>query len=935
MVPPKGSDNDRSGLDSATGGLVVGDSRESLTDYHPRPGFGSQGKPIQVLANMYSTRFNKPQGEAPSVFHFDVEINPVVKVANQKKPKSLMEDVFKQACQEATGDLKKALDAGAFDLAKNVYTPFKICNEGQKKEIIVSLREDGRETDDDKRRFRVVFQYANKLDLDTIRQFCNGDRQTETTNNEMLASTQAMNVLFRQDASLNYKPVGAQGRRFFGLEGRVPLSNGGEILLGFMQSFRFTNSGMPAMQLDTAYSAFVAPGLLHQVAPALLGAGGGGGGRGGFDRGRGRGGPPGGRPGGGGLDSISPPQLRKLNEILRTARFTPTHRQAFDHSPTQRVYTIRGITSQAAADLKFLLSGRDGGVDRMVSVVDYFQQQYNVTTTKPRLPCIAYGQKNYIPMEFVQILPFNSIPMRSLSSDQTAEMIRVAAKRPDERRAMIGEWRQKLNYANLPKLKAWGVEVQQNMSQVKARVINPPDVMYGANKTARANFGGWNLKGLRFTKPGRPLKSWAVLSFDRMCTVQDLQKFLSYFIPVLNQSGCPVENNRPDLLHLNPDQGGPNAGLDAGLKQAARQAYLQNRVDPQLVIVILPRKDTIMYSEIKRIAAESLKLPIVTQCLQGMKIKQERGLDQYCGNISMKIHCKLGGVTHQVRIPALDERTMMIGADVTHPPPKGGAVPPSIVCTVSTTSGANLNMCPSIRLQEGRTEIIRDFEDMVYNHIKMFEQKGKTKPEKILVFRDGVSEGQYGLVVQNELRAIRLAAARFSDNYKPKVTFTICAKRHHMRFFASKPADADRTGNLPPGDIDSGSLSTLEFVTPTPSTFTSKRMQGFKGLHVPLTSNIVVADENGFTADSMQQMCNHLCYSYQRATRSVSMIPVAYYADIVAEKCRPLVYTEDDSLVEPSVSSGTGGRDTMEFDPLRLKKRIEDSLDFNSVGWYM
>ena len=215
-----------------------------------------------------------------------------------------------------------------------------------------------------------------------------------------------------------------------------------------------------------------------------------------------------------------------------------------------------------------------------------------------------------------------------------------------------------------------------------------------------------------------------------------------------------MENNRPDLLHLNPDQGGPNAGLDAGLKQAARQAYLQNRVDPQLVIVILPvrksprlwppintgvsaqrhnhvQRDQAHCGRVSKIGAALLNFhgnsaevpniqPIVTQCLQGMKIKQERGLDQYCGNISMKIHCKLGGVTHQVRIPALDERTMMIGADVclrsalfvmdlaesvkvTHPPPKGGAVPPSIVCTVSTTSGANLNMCPSIRLQEGRT----------------------------------------------------------------------------------------------------------------------------------------------------------------------------------------------------------------------------------------
>lgn len=32
-----------------------------------------------------------------------------------------------------------------------------------------------------------------------------------------LVATQAMNVLLRQDVSLHYKAVGAQGRRFFGL----------------------------------------------------------------------------------------------------------------------------------------------------------------------------------------------------------------------------------------------------------------------------------------------------------------------------------------------------------------------------------------------------------------------------------------------------------------------------------------------------------------------------------------------------------------------------------------------------------------------------------------------------------------------------------------------------------------------------------------------
>ena len=37
---------------------------------------------------------------------------------------------------------------------------------------------------------------------------------------------------------------------------------------------------------------------------------------------------------------------------------------------------------------------------------------------------------------------------------------------------------------------------------------------------------------------------------------------------------------------------------------------------------------------------------------------------------------------------------------------------------------------------------------MMYNHIMLFENNSRVKPEKILVFRDGVSEGQYAQVVE-------------------------------------------------------------------------------------------------------------------------------------------------------------------------------------------
>lgn len=48
----------------------------------------------------------------------------------------------------------------------------------------------------------------------------------------------------------------------------------------------------------------------------------------------------------------------------------------------------------------------------------------------------------------------------------------------------------------------------------------------------------------------------------------------------------------------------------------------------------------------------------------------------------------------------------------------------------------------------------------------------------------------------------------------------------------------------------------------------------------------VLMDENGFTSDSMQQFCYHLCYLFSRCTRSVSIVPPAYYAHLLAYRAR-------------------------------------------------
>jgi eukaryotic translation initiation factor 2C len=53
----------------------------------------------------------------------------------------------------------------------------------------------------------------------------------------------------------------------------------------------------------------------------------------------------------------------------------------------------------------------------------------------------------------------------------------------------VRNWRRILDYSNLPKVKAWNVEINPNMMNIDARVLQPPQVQYGAGQSQRPNFG--------------------------------------------------------------------------------------------------------------------------------------------------------------------------------------------------------------------------------------------------------------------------------------------------------------------------------------------------------------------------------------------------------------------------------------------------------------
>lgn len=77
----------------------------------------------------------------------------------------------------------------------------------------------------------------------------------------------------------------------------------------------------------------------------------------------------------------------------------------------------------------------------------------------------------------------------------------------------------------------------------------------------------------------------------------------------------------------------------------------------------------------------------------------------------------------------------------------------------------------------------------------------------------------------------------------------------------------------------------------------------------------MVYDENSLTADEIQQGTNDASYLYARATKAVSLVPAAYYADLACERGRCYL---NDFMVDDKASSTGRAR----FDAEEEEKRV-------------
>ncbi|KAF9581944.1 Eukaryotic translation initiation factor 2C [Lunasporangiospora selenospora] len=335
-----------------------------------------------------------------------------------------------------------------------------------------------------------------------------------------------------------------------------------------------------------------------------------------------------------------------------------------------------------------------------------------------------------------------------------------------------------------------------------------------------------------------------------------------------------IPNKNPPVIYANPQ-----GDIEKSLKEAWFRAGNAVKSQPQLMLCVLPTKGVPLYAEIKRVS--DTVIGVATQCIQMSHTRQPK--KQYCANVCLKMNVKLGGMNAFLspdQTPFLtDMPTILFGADVSHPKP-GDTTRPSIASLVGSMDSKAARYAATIRVQTARTETIADLGGMVVELLKTFYQTCGQKPSRILFYRDGVSDGQFAEVLRSEVASVKQACVTLDANYKPTISFVVVQKRHHARFFPMRREEGDRTGNCFPGTVvDSGITHPFEF------DFFLQSHAGLQGTSRP-THYHVLYDENKFTADKLQDFTYRLCHLFARCTRTVSVVPPAYYAHLVAARAR-------------------------------------------------
>ncbi|VVC90369.1 unnamed protein product, partial [Leptidea sinapis] len=303
-----------------------------------------------------------------------------------------------------------------------------------------------------------------------------------------------------------------------------------------------------------------------------------------------------------------------------------------------------------------------------------------------------------------------------------------------------------------------------------------------------------------------------------------------------------------------------------------------------LVVVICSTKTDDRYSSIKKICcAEN---PIPSQVINARTIMNQQKLRSITQKILLQINCKLGGTLWGISIPF--KTAMVIGIDCYHDPSRRLR---SVCSFVASYNQSMTTWYSKAVFQEKGQEIIDSLKACLVDALKHYLRVNGRLPDRIIMYRDGVGDGQLKLLRDYEVPQLQICFKSLGDtDYKPTLTYVVVQKRINTRIFSKTGNGFD---NPIPGTVVDHAITRRDWYD-----FLIVSQKVNQGTVTP-THYVVVHDSSGLTPDQCQRLTYKLCHLYYNWPGTSSTRDFIKLVTMSHIQCKTIILCTNGVLISP------------------------------------
>ncbi|XP_069157940.1 piwi-like protein Siwi [Procambarus clarkii] len=523
----------------------------------------------------------------------------------------------------------------------------------------------------------------------------------------------------------------------------------------------------------------------------------------------------------------------------------------------QRTYRIDDIAWSTTAASKFSCQGQD------ITYMDYYQKTYQVAIRDPHQPLLmSKPRKKDLRrgISSIYLIPELCVPT-GLSDEMRrdnnlmkdfATWTRMA---PDKRVLAIRKFNAKLfeNQQVRAELQEWGLRFSQTLCQVRGRVL-PGEVITQGGRT--------------FTYDTKEADWYKNVKDVPMNVCQKLTNWVLVFPAKLKQEA-------DDLLSGLRRVG---RSLNLAVAQPKLECVYQDLVQEyvravgrhegvQLVLCVLPNSKLDRYAAVKKHASVAMGVP--SQMVLGRSLQNKGRMMSIITKIAIQINCKLGGEAWNVQIPF--QNTMVVGYDAYHDSSRRGSSWGAVVASYNRNLTRYYGQ---VSRHANNEELTANFSASIQNALYHYVEVNARLPERVVVYRDGVGDGQLHYVKGAEIAAIK--ACFKANNFSPRFSFVVVTKRINTRLFAQGSTNGSPI-NPPPGTVCDDVIT-----LPERYDFYLVSQRVLQGTVTPTSYNIIDDVNSNLDADRHQRLAYKLTYLYYNWMGPVRVPAPCLYAHKLA-----------------------------------------------------